>query len=103
MKQRFLVLGVLLGMLASNPAFGSSRKKASPRPQNQPPIIASVTANTITVTENKVTRTFTITQFTEINVNGRRATVSDLKPGMTVSVTLDTDPSKASRINAMGK
>jgi hypothetical protein len=55
------------------------------------------------VVDDKVTKTLTITQFTEINVNGRKAVVADLKPGMTVSVTLDTDPSRASRINATGK
>jgi hypothetical protein len=42
-------------------------------------------------------------QFTEINVNGRRATAAELKPGMTVTAVLGTDPTKASRINAMEK
>ena len=62
-----------------------------------------MTANSISVVDDKVTKTLTITQFTEINVKGRRATVADLKPGMTVSITLDTDPSRVSRINATGK
>ena len=44
-----------------------------------------------------------ITQFTEINVNGRKATAAELKPGMTVNVSLGTDSAKASRINATGK
>ncbi len=43
-----------------------------------------------------------MTQFTEINVNGQRATVADLRPGMVVNVTMDTDPTRASRINASG-
>jgi len=51
----------------------------------------------ITVSDDKVTRTFVITQFTEINVNGQRATVADLRPGMVVNVTMDTDPARASR------
>jgi hypothetical protein len=67
------------------------------------PTITAVTASSLTVKEEKVMKTLTITQFTEINVNGRRATVAELKPGMTVSITLGTDPSKASRINATGK
>ena len=50
-----------------------------------------------------MTKTLTITQFTEINVNGRKATVAELKPGMIVNVTLGTDPSKVSRINATAK
>ena len=43
-----------------------------------------------------------MTQFTEINVNGLRATAADLKPGMAVNVTIGMDPSQASRINASG-
>ena len=45
-------------------------------------------------------KTFAITQFTEITVKGQRAKVTDLQPGMSVSVTLGTDPSKLSRISA---
>jgi hypothetical protein len=98
-----LPLVILLGLLTVSPAFGASKKKASPPPQSKAPTISSVTANSVTVTEDKGTKTLTITQFTEITVNGQRATAADLKPGMTVSVTLGTDPSKASRINATGK
>lgn len=93
---------VLLGLLTANPAFGASKKKPSPTP-SQAPTIASVTANSITVSEGKTAKTLTITQFTEITVNGVRATAADLKPGMNVSVTLGTDPTKANRINATGK
>jgi hypothetical protein len=103
-KFRFLlsIVAILLGLLAMSPAFGASKKK-SPPPQHQGPIISSVSANPITVAEEKTVRTFTITQFTEINVNGQKATVTDLKPGITVSITMGTDPPKASRINASGK
>lgn len=96
-------VAVCLGMLAANPAFGASKKKPSPPPQSQAPTITSVSANSITVTEAKVSKTLIITQFTEITVNGQRATAADLKAGMIVSITLGTDPSKASRINATGK
>jgi hypothetical protein len=41
-------------------------------------------------------RTFTVTQFTEINVNGQKATIADLKTRMTANVTMGTDPSRAS-------
>jgi|GEM_PF-845506 len=104
-KSRFLLFAAvaLLGMVVVNPAFAGSKKKASPPPVQHPPVISSVTATSITVADDKVTKTLTITQFTEINVNGRRGTVTDLKPGMTVSITLDTDPSRARRINATGK
>ena len=103
-KFRFLlpIVVVLLGLLVVSPAFGASKKKTPP-PQHQGPVISSVSANSITVAEEKTVRTFTITQFTEINVNGQKATIADLKPGMTVSITMGTDPTKASRINATGK
>ena len=99
---RFLLtLTMALGVFAADAAFGASKKKPSPTP-SQVPTIASVTANSITVTEGKTTKTLAITQFTEISVNGQRGTAADLKPGMTVTITLGTDPSKASRINATG-
>ena len=102
-KNRFVIIAVLLGMLVSSGAFGASKKKAAPPPQIKAPTISSVTATSITVAEEKATKTLTIDKFTEITVNGQRATVADLKPGMTVSITLGTDSSKASRIVATGK
>jgi hypothetical protein len=102
MKNRLLVVvWVLLAAIAFSPAFGKSRKKKA-TPAYQAPVIASVTANAITVTEQKTARTFTVTQFTEITVNGQRASIADLKPGMTVNVTLGMDPTRASRIVATG-
>jgi hypothetical protein len=104
MKNRLLVVvSVLLVALTTAPAFaGSKKKKASPAPKYHLAVISSVTGNTITVTQEKVTRAFTITRFSEIMVNGQRATIADLKPGMTVSVTIGVDPSQASRVVATG-
>jgi len=104
MKNRlFIVVSVLLAGITITPAFGKGRKKkATPVPAYHQPVISSVTGNAITVSEQKTTRTFTVSQFTEINVNGQRATISDLKPGMTVNVTIGMDPSYASRIVATG-
>ena len=96
-----IVISVLLVTLAT-PAFAGRKKKKATPAQYQAPVISSVTRNTITVSEEKTTRTFIITQFTEINVNGQRAAVADLKPGMTVSVTIGVDPARASRIVATG-
>jgi hypothetical protein len=98
----FPVVVVLLGMLTISPTFAASKKK-DPPPLIKSPTIASVTATSITVAEGKLTKTLTITQFTEITVNGQKATAAELKPGMTVSITMGTDPTKASRINASGK
>ena len=92
-------VAILLAILVTAPAFGASKKKAEPVQHGT--IISSVTPTVITVTEGKVAKTFAITQFTEINVNGQKATVADLKPGMTVNLTL-ADPSRLSRIVATG-
>ena len=104
MKNKLLVVVyVLLAALGTAPVYaGGKKKKTSPAPKYQPPVISSVTANTITVTQEKVTRAFTVTRFSEITVNGQRATIADLKPGMTVSVTIGVDPSQAGRVVATG-
>jgi hypothetical protein len=91
----------LLAVIIATPAFAGSKKKKA-TPAYHPPVISGVTGNAITVSEEKTTRTFIITQFTEINVNGQRATIVDLKPGMTVSVTIGMDPTRASRVVATG-
>ena len=97
------VVFALIAIFTTTSAFGGGRKKrTTPPPQAQPTLISNVSGNAITVSDDKVTRTFVITQFTEINVNGQRATVADLRPGMVVKVTMDTDPARASRINANG-
>src|SRR5437899_2191264 len=95
-----LVVSALVVVMGSS-VFGGGKKKAKP-PEHHDILISSVAGNAVTVTEGKVTRAFKITQFTEINVNGQKATIADLKPGMTVSVTIGVDPSQASRVNASG-
>ena len=101
MRNRLLVVVWIFLAIAFAPAFGKG-KKTKATPAYQPPVIASVKGNAITVSEQKTARTFTVTQFTEINVNGQRASIADLKPGMTVNVTIGVDPSRAARINATG-
>jgi hypothetical protein len=93
---------ILIALMIAAPAFGASKKKTPP-PVIQTPVITSVTPTSITITEGKTAKTLAINQFTEITVNGVKATVADLKAGMNVSVTLGTDPTKAGRINATGK
>jgi hypothetical protein len=97
----FAVIALAINVV-TDPVFAGSRKKATPSPEYHPPVISSVTGNSITVTGEKTTRTFIVTQFTEINVNGQRGTIADLKPGMTVSVTIGVDPTRAGRIVATG-
>ncbi len=95
---RLYVCSALFAILAAAPAL--AREKKPKAPERQPTVISSVSADSITISENAVMKTFAITQFTEINVKGQRAKLADLQPGMSVSVTLGTDPSKLSRINA---
>jgi membrane-associated protease RseP (regulator of RpoE activity) len=90
------------------------------------PVVVSVDANSITVQNGihpggKVThhdevedskktdaqkknatnvRTYTVTRFTEITINGQRCSLSDIKPTMPVRVTAGMDPSQASIIAA---
>ena len=100
-KRLLVVVWILFAAMAFAPAFGKGKKKKA-TPAYQTPVISSVTGNAITVSEPNTTRTFMVTQFTEITVNGQRASIADLKPGMTVSVTIGVDPSRAARINATG-
>src|SRR3954465_10200763 len=100
-NSRFFFVTMVCALLTVTPAFAASKKKATPAPI-QIPTITSVTATSVTVTDAKSSKTLGINQFTEITVNGQKATVAELKPGMAVSVTL-SDPTKASRINATGK
>jgi len=100
---RWLMLIFVCAALAMSPAFGASKKKTTPPAAVQGPVISSVTASSVTVTEGKTSKTLTIDTFTEIIVNGQKATVAELKPGMAVNVSLGTDPSKATRIVATGK
>lgn len=102
MKNRHLILTVICALLALSPITGAAKKKPTPAPI-QPTTISSVAGNSITISQGQTSKTLVLTQFTEIMVNGQRATVADLKPGMAVNVTLGTDPSKVSRINATGK
>jgi FlaG/FlaF family flagellin (archaellin) len=102
MRSRLLVaVWILLAAMAIAPVFGKgSKKKSTSAPQQ--PVISSVTGNAITVTQQKTARTFMVTQFTEITLNGQRASIAELKPGMAVSVTIGVDPSQAARVIATG-
>ena len=96
MKTPFVA--VTLALVLAVPGFAADKKKKGPEYHDT--VIASVAANAVTITEDKTTKTFPINQFTEITLKGQRATVTDLQPGMAVSVTLGTDGVTASRIAA---
>lgn len=96
-----LVLALLsLTFLVVAPAEAKTKKKAPAAPAPRPTVISSVSPASITVSENNLSKTYAITQFTEVLVKGQHAKISDLQPGMAVSVTMGSDSSKAGRINA---
>jgi len=106
MSRSFLLLiaSVMLSVLVSAPvdAF-EKKKKAKKEVEPVMNVISAVGGNTIDVTTGASTKTLKISQFTEVKVNGQKASAADLKQGMTVSeVILGADPSVASRINAAG-
>ena len=91
----------------------SRKSAATPTPTHQAIIISEVTPNSITVETqtvadkggkvlDKTSRTYVVTRFTEITVNGQRATIGQLKPKMKVNVTIGSDPAQAARIVANG-
>jgi len=97
----------LIQILVPDPGFAAGRKKKISHPEQSPPeqhdpVISNVTANSITVTSRRETRTFMVSPFTEINVNGQKGTIADLKSGMKVNVTIGVDPTRAGRIVASG-
>jgi hypothetical protein len=103
MKKLVFGLSMMIALGTLTSAFGAGTKtyrppKAAPTPP--PPTISSVTPNSVSVSDRTGTRAFTITQFTEISVNGQKAKTADLKPGMIINVTIGTDATRASRIVA---
>jgi hypothetical protein len=92
----------LIQIFAPDPGVAAGRKKKVSPPEQHDPVISNVTANSITVTNQKETRTFIVTPFIEINVNGQKGTIADLKSGMRVNVTIGVDPTRAGRIVACG-
>ncbi len=96
---RPLACAIIL-IFSAAPAFsGGPKKKATPIPVINT-TISSVSADSISISQGNVSKTFTITRFTEITSGGQKVTAADLRPGMTVSVTMGTDPKVAGRIAA---
>ena len=85
----------------------SGAPKPTPKPFKPPyTVIQAVDATAKTITVGHVnsmdtsTHQYKITQFTDIEVNGDKKTVTDLQVGMKVSVTPASDPTAADRIVA---
>ena len=97
---RFLLCALLICTVAAS-GFARTTKKSTPAPAHEP-TITNVSGNTITVTDDKSARAINVSPLTEVIVNGQKGTVADLKPGMTVALTLSS-PTQASRIVANTK
>ena len=108
----FLLALVRIGIGPISLEAAGIKAPPTPTPSHQETIIESVSAKLLTVMTQtlsskgkvlqKTSKAFAISPFTEVNVNGQRATVAELKPGMKVSVTAGTDSKQAARINANG-
>lgn len=94
-----LTLSLLALAALSLPAEARGKKKAKP-PEYHDTVIAKVSADAITIDQDKVAKTFKITPFTEITLRAQKVAFTDLQPGMIVSVTMAADPAVASRIAA---
>jgi hypothetical protein len=108
-----LIIGCLVAGSGADQVFASSRggdstsdfstkPKKGKRPAHHETVITSATATSLTIKEDKTEKSFVISPFTEITVDGQKATAADLKPGMFVSVTF-TDATRLSRITATSK
>ncbi len=96
-----LILGAVCALcaLTTGSTALAGGKKAKPI-EHHDTVITSVAADSITIDADKVTKSFKITQFTEVTLRGQKAALTDLQPGMMVSVTMGADPTTASRIAA---
>ena len=104
-KTRRLALLLAIAItITIQPSFGAGKKKPKPSPTPPAaPLIAAIGPNSVTVNAaGGSVRTFTVTSFTEITVNGQRSTLAELKPGMTADVSIGMDPTQARRITASG-
>lgn len=111
MKTRLSILSVaLVASLAlpslafakgSNSSFGGKNAKIK-APEHHETTIATVTADQITVSQDKTKVTYSMSKFTEVTIDGQKATAADLKPGMLVSVT-KADQTRLSRVTATTK
>jgi hypothetical protein len=103
MKKSLFVGAAISALLLVMPASGlagSKKAKATPVPLPAEPVITNVVPDAVTVSDDKGSKTYVVTQFTEISINGQRATVAELKPGMKTKVVIGTDAAHASRITA---
>lgn len=92
---------ILALLLPNGSVFAGSKNepKKTPTPPKHT-VISSVSADSITINAADNTKTYKITKDTVIEFKGQKAQITDLQPGMRVSVSTSSDPATASRISA---
>ena len=108
--KRFLIslLGLITACsLISTPvvhAKGKGKKAEPPKPQYAVVSAVDPGAKTVTISHvnspNPASKQLKVNERTEIEVNGQKGTLTDLKVGMKVSTTLGMDPTVAARLVA---
>ncbi len=99
-----LIAGITVALPAAAAAKGKSNANTPHAPKKEVPVfhdkVSAVSDTSISV-KGKEEHTYSIGQFTEILVNGQRATAKEIKIGMFVTVGADSNK-KATMINAHG-
>ncbi len=80
------------------PKLPKPSEKATPVPIHT--TIASIGADSITLSEPNGKKTYKITKDTEFDLKGEKVKLEDLKVGMRASVSVGSDPGVANRISA---
>jgi hypothetical protein len=97
---RLWAICLMVLLLPAITSFAAGKKSKAKAVEYHDTVIASVAPDSITITQDQQSKSYKISQFTEITFRGQKAALADLKPGMTVSVTQGMDPLTASRIAA---
>ena len=97
-----LLLTALVAFAFSDCLAGKPPKKPKPTPAPVAihTVIASISADSITVKEPKETKIYKISKFTQIFYQNQSVKVDALKAGMRVDVAVGSDPGTAERITA---
>ena len=109
MKKTLVAMTLLIvGGLVSTTINASARtnynrnnERVQPKPTPNKVVSVDAAKNTIAVKEGKDTNTYTVDKFTTITVNGEKATLTGVLPGMDITVTA-AGSTKASKVEATG-
>jgi hypothetical protein len=96
-------IGLLLGGATVTFACHKGEVGTSkPHKRSERPTLGSVDtqSKTITVTENRGTKTYNVDGSTTVTINGAHRNLADLKKGMVVSVATGSDHKTATKIEA---